>query len=290
MKLARVGPPARETPALVDQSGTLRDLSGHIAALTSDALAPQSLDRLRALDPSALPALGPLDAALAPGAATRLGPPVPRPGKLVCVGRNYAEHAKEGGADVPAEPMLFMKAVSAVTGPFDPIELPPGSTHLDWEVELAVVIGTRAKRVTEAAALDHVAGYTILNDVSERHWQKHRSGQFTKGKSHDTFAPLGPVLVTADDIPEPQSLRLRTTVDGITHQDATTADMVFPVRTLVAHISEFMTLEPGDIIGTGTPAGVAMGQDPPPYLMAGQTVTLEIESLAAQRHEVAVAG
>ncbi|MEM1166711.1 MAG: fumarylacetoacetate hydrolase family protein [Planctomycetota bacterium] len=286
MKLARVGPPGQEVPALVDLSGVLRDLRAHVDDIDADTISPTALDRVRALDTSALPPLGPLDATLAPDAPIRLGMPIARPGKIVCVGRNYADHAKEGGAEVPAEPMVFMKATSAACGPFDPIELPPGSTHLDWEVELAVVIGTRAKRVTEADALDHVAGYTILNDVSERHWQRHRSGQFTKGKSHDTFAPLGPVLVTADEVPDPQSLALRTTVDGVTHQDSTTADMVFPVRTLVAHISEFMTLEPGDIIGTGTPAGVAMGQDPPPYLRAGQAVTLEIELLAAQRHEV----
>jgi 2-keto-4-pentenoate hydratase/2-oxohepta-3-ene-1,7-dioic acid hydratase in catechol pathway len=216
----------------------------------------------------------------------RLGHAVTRPGKIIGVGLNYRDHARETNSAVPKEPMIFQKASSGLNGPNDDIELPRGADKLDWEVELAVVIGTTAKYVDPAKALDYVAGYAVMNDVSERGFQKDRGGQFTKGKSHDTFAPLGPWLVTADEVADPQNLRLWTDVDGVRQQDGTTADMVFPVAFLVAELSNFMTLEVGDVITTGTPAGVAAGRTPPNWLQVGQTIELGVEGLGAQKARI----
>jgi 2-keto-4-pentenoate hydratase/2-oxohepta-3-ene-1,7-dioic acid hydratase in catechol pathway len=214
---------------------------------------------------------------------------VGRVGKFMCIGLNYAEHAAETGAALPAEPVLFMKATSAISGPNDDLEIPRGSTHTDWEVELGVVIGERAKYVSEAAALDYVAGYCTVHDVSERHYQKDRGGQWTKGKSCDTFGPIGPWLVTKDEVPDPQNLRLWLEVDGERRQDGSTRTMIFGVKKLVSYLSEFMTLHPGDIITTGTPSGVGMGRKPPVYLRPGQTVRLAVEGLGEQQQRV-VAG
>lgn len=288
MRFVRFGPPGREQPGLLHEAPgaalTIRDLSGRIPDIAADALSPAALAELRALDPTTLPEVCRYADRATEG--VRLGPPITRPHKLIGIGKNYADHAAETGGSVPKEPMVFMKATSAIAGPDDPIELPPASEHLDWEVELAVVIGERAKRIEQPRSIAHILGYCLINDVSERDWQKNHFGQFVKGKSHDTFAPLGPWLATTDEIPEPQALRLWTEVDATRRQDGTTADMIFGVRTLVAYLSAFMTLEPGDIIATGTPAGVAMGMDPPPYLRPGQTVTLGVEGLGEQRHEI----
>ena len=279
MKLIRFHDHDTARPAVLDPDGLVRDASSVVPDYTPETLESARFQRLLRTDPADLPEAGPI-------ADHRLAAPVSRPGKIIAIGRNYAEHAKESGAELPDEPMIFMKAPSALSGPDDPIERPRGADALDWEVELAVVIGARAKYIRESAALDHVLGYSIMNDVSERTFQKRRAGQFTKGKSHDTFAPLGPFILTRDELPDPHALRLTTRVDGELRQDGTTADMVFDVPHLVAYLSRFMTLEAGDIIATGTPAGVAMGQDPPPYLQPGQTVALAIEHLGTQTHRI----
>ena len=239
------------------------------------------------IDPRTLGRLGDLDAngPLVAG-APRLGPPVAGIGKIVCIGKNYADHAAETGSKPPAEPMIFMKATSALAGPTDTIVIPKGSRSTDWEIELAIVIGRTARHVPEARALDHVAGYTIMNDLSERDWQWHRSGQYTKGKSCDGFAPLGPWLVTPDEVGEPQDLRLRLAVNGETRQDGTTRDMIFGVRMLISYLSGFFTLHPGDVIATGTPAGVGAGMDPPQFLAPGDRLTLEIDRLGQQQMTV----
>lgn len=278
MKLVRYGAAGAEKPGMLDSGGKIRDLSGLIPDISGETLAPASLARLRALDPKSLPEVS---------GTPRLGACVARVGKIVAVGLNYRDHAAETGAALPKEPMIFMKAVSALCGPNDDIMRPRGSNQLDWEVELAVVIGTRAKYVPLDKAFDHVAGYAIMNDVSERAFQKDRGGQFTKGKSADTFAPLGPWLVTADEIPEPQALKMWTDVDGVRMQNGTTADMVFGVKFLVSELSNFMTFEPGDVITTGTPAGVAAGRTPPNYLKPGQIVEMGVEGLGRQRCKVA---
>jgi len=275
MKLLRFGPPGRERPGLLDGGGGLRSLEGVIDDVGGDALAPASLLRLEALDPETLaPVRG----------RPRLGPCVGGVGKLVCIGLNYAEHAAETGAALPAEPVVFMKATSSICGPGDEIEIPRGSSKTDWEVELGVVIGARAKYVDERRALDYVAGYCTVNDVSERAFQKERGGQWVKGKSHDTFGPIGPWLVSTRDVPDPQRLRLWLDVDGRRMQDGTTATMIFPVAKLVSYLSQFMTLNPGDVISTGTPSGVAAGMNPPPWLRAGQTIRLGVEGLGEQEH------
>lgn len=262
---------------MIDVTGRLHDLSGHLPDLSGQALLPGTLERIRQLDPSALP--------LVPG-SPRLGPCISGSGKFVCIGLNYTDHAAEASMTVPPEPIVFMKATSAINGPNDDIEMPRGSSKLDWEVELAIVIGATAKYVTEERALAHVAGYCIVNDVSERSFQLEHQGQWTKGKSHDTFGPLGPWLVTADEVSDPQRLAIWLDVNGRRYQDGSTATMVFTVRYLVAYLSRFMTLHPGDIIATGTPAGVGLGQKPPVFLEAGDRVSLGIEGLGTQHQLV----
>ena len=272
MKFLRYGEPGREKPGILDGNGVLRDLSGQVDDLAGDVLA--RLDSLTA------------DGPVVEG-NPRLGPPVAGTGKMVCIGLNYRDHAAETGATPPPEPMIFMKATSAICGPNDTIELPRGSTNTDWEVELGIVIGKRAKYITEDQVMDHIAGFVAVNDVSEREYQKRRAGQFTKGKSCDTFGPIGPWLVTPDEIADPQKLGLRLMVNGETRQDGNTADMIFGVGYSVAYLSQFMTLHPGDIIATGTPAGVGLGMDPPTFLKAGDEVVLEVDGLGQQRMIVA---
>ena len=274
MKLLRAGPAGAERPALLDAQGGLRDLSGHCADIGGATLSPAGLAALQALDASALPLLP---------AGTRIGPCVAGVGKIVCVGLNYADHAAEAGMAVPTEPVLFMKPASALAGPTDALPIPRGSLKTDWEVELAVVIGQRARHVDEAQALAHVAGYCVANDVSERAHQLERGGQWDKGKGHDGFAPIGPWLVTADEVPDPQALALWLAVDGHRYQQGSTRTMVFGVRQVVSYISQFMTLLPGDLIFTGTPPGVGMGCKPPVYLRPGQQLSLGISGLGEQQ-------
>jgi 2-keto-4-pentenoate hydratase/2-oxohepta-3-ene-1,7-dioic acid hydratase in catechol pathway len=273
MKLLRHGEPGRERPGLVDETGQLRDLSGVARDIGGDTLLPQNLERLRALDPKTLP---PVEG------TPRIGPCVGGVGKFVCVGLNYSDHAAESGLPVPSEPVLFMKATSAICGPNDDVEIPRGSEKTDWEVELGIVIGKPAKYVSEADALSHVAGYCVVNDVSERAFQIERGGQWDKGKGCDTFGPIGPWLVTADEVPDPQGLHMWLEVDGHRYQDGSTRTMVFGVAHLVHYISQFMSLQPGDVISTGTPPGVGLGQKPPVYLRAGQTMRLGIQGLGEQ--------
>ena len=279
MKLLRHGPAGAEKPALLDDNGKVRDLSGLVADLGGDVLSDAGLARIAAADPKTLPEVSP----------GRIGPCVAGTRKFICVGLNYSDHAKETGKAPPEEPILFMKATSAIIGPNDDVEIPRGSLKADWEVELGIVIGTRAKYVSEDKALDHVAGYCVVNDVSERAFQSERGGQWTKGKSHDTFGPIGPYLVTRDEVPDPQNLKLWLDVDGVRRQTGTTANMIFGVRHLVSYISQFMTLEPGDIIATGTPPGVGLGIKPEPvFLKVGQVMTLGIEGLGDQtQHTIA---
>jgi 2-keto-4-pentenoate hydratase/2-oxohepta-3-ene-1,7-dioic acid hydratase in catechol pathway len=280
MKLLRYGPVGQEKPGLLDAKGRLRDLSGHVADIAGAVLRPEGLARLAALDPDALP--------LVQG-SPRLGPCVAGTGKFICIGLNYSDHAAETGAPVPSEPIIFMKATSAIVGPNDPVEIPRGSTKTDWEVELGVVIGETAKYVSEQDALRHVAGYCVINDLSEREFQLERQGQWTKGKSADTFGPIGPWLVTADEIPDPQHLPMWLEVNGQRRQNGSTATMIFGVAHLVSYLSRFMSLQPGDIISTGTPPGVGLGMKPPTYLKPGDVVTLGIEGLGQQKQQV-VAG
>jgi 2-keto-4-pentenoate hydratase/2-oxohepta-3-ene-1,7-dioic acid hydratase in catechol pathway len=274
MKLVRFGAKGAEKPGLLDGAGRVRDLSAHVADIDGAALSPASLARLKAIDPVSLP--------LAPE-GVRLGACVGGIGKIACIGRNYREHAAELNNELPTEPLLFMKATSAINGPYDDVLIPLTATQMDYEAELAVVIGRPAKYVSKADALFHVAGYAIIDDVSERAFQRDRGGQMTKGKSCDTFAPIGPWLVTADEIADPQALRIRTEVDGGVRQNGTTADMVFPVAELISYLSEFFTLEPGDVVATGTPSGVAGGMKPPGWVKAGQVVRITIDGLGEQR-------
>ena len=277
MKLLRYGAPGQERPALVDAQGRLRDLSTQVDDIAGDVLNPASLARLAALDPTGLP--------LVEG-SPRLGACVGRVGKMVCVGLNYSDHAAESGMAVPTEPVLFNKWTSAICGPNDDVEMPPGAEKLDWEVELGVVIGSVARYVSKEDALKHVAGYCVVNDVSERAYQLERGGQWDKGKGCDTFGPTGPWLVTRDEIPDVQALGLWLEVDGKRFQNGNTRTMIFDVATLVSYISHFMSLQPGDIISTGTPPGVGLGQKPPLYLKAGQVMRLGIEGLGEQRQRV----
>ena len=277
MKLLRHGPAGAEKPGIRLEDGTIRDLSGIVPDIAGAVLSDEGLAAIRAADVSALPVV-PAD--------TRLGPCVGGTGKFICIGLNYADHAAESGMAVPPEPVIFMKATSAICGPYDPIIIPRGSEKTDWEVELAVIIGTRAKYVSEADALSHVAGFAITNDVSERAFQTERAGQWTKGKSCDTFGQIGPWLVTRDEVADPQNLPMWLKVNGQTMQDGSTRTMVYGVAHLVSYLSQFMTLHPGDVISTGTPPGVGMGQKPPRYLKAGDVVELGIEGLGQQRQTV----
>ena len=278
MKLLRCGPPGREKPALLDSSGQIRDLSRVIPDLSGASLYPDALAQLAALDPSSLPRVD---------AGVRIGPCVAGVGKFICIGLNYSDHAAESGMAVPAEPILFMKATSAICGPNDGILIPRGSQKTDWEVELGVVIGKTARYVSGAEAPSHVAGYCVVNDLSERAFQLEGTGQWVKGKSADTFGPIGPWLVTTDEIPDPQNLELWLDVDGKRYQHSTTRHMIFSVARLVSFISGFMSLHPGDIISTGTPPGIGMGQKPEPiYLRDGQTVRLGIAGLGEQTQKV----
>ena len=277
MKLIRHGERGRERPGIVAPDGSLRDLSGIVNDIGGDVLSEAGLDRLRATDPADLPEVA---------ADTRLGACVAGTGKFICIGLNYSDHAAESGMEVPPEPIIFMKATSAICGPDDPIIVPRGSEKTDWEVELAVVIGARAKYVPEADALSHVAGYAVTNDVSERAFQIEHSGQWTKGKSCDNFGQIGPWLVTRDEVADPQSLPMWLKVNGETMQEGSTETMVYGVAHLVSYLSRFMTLHPGDVISTGTPPGVGMGQKPPRYLKPGDRVELGIEGLGAQAQDV----
>ena len=280
MKLLRVGPKGAERPALLDPTGILRDLSGHIDDIAGEALSDAGLAQLRALDPATLPAVP---------EGTRIGPCVGQIGKLCCVGLNYTDHAAETGHPIPEEPILFGKAVTSVSGPNDDIETPRGSDALDYEIEIAIVIGKRAKNVSQADALDYVAGYAVFNDVSERTFQAKRGGQWIKGKSHDSFGPLGPWLVTRDEVADAGNLAMFLDVNGERRQTGNTATMIFSIPMIVSYISQFMTLEPGDVIPTGTPPGVALGMKPPKFLQPGDIIDLGIEGLGTQRQEVVAA-
>ena len=277
MKLMRVGPKGAERPALMDASGTIRDLSGRVDDIAGAALSDEGLAKLRALDPTTLPAVP---------ANVRVGPCVGRIGKLCCVGLNYSDHAIETGNPIPEEPVLFGKAVTSVCGPYDNIETPRGSDKLDYEVEIAIVIGKTAKNVSEADALSHVAGYAVFNDVSERTFQTKRSGQWLKGKSHDSFGPLGPWMVTRDEIADVGNLAMFLDVNGERRQTGNTNTMIFGIAHVVSYISQFMTLHPGDVIPTGTPPGVALGMKPHKWLKPGDVIELGIEGLGTQRQTV----
>lgn len=274
MRLVRYGERGHEKPGVFDAQGQLRDLSGIVRDIDATVLDPAGLSGLSALDMTTLP--------MVPG-APRLGAPVARVGKFICVGLNYHDHAAESGMAPPEQPILFMKAASAVCGPNDGILIPPGSEKTDWEVELGVVIGSTARRVSEQDAMNHVAGYVLVNDLSERAYQLEHGGQWVKGKSCDDFGPIGPWLATRDEIPDPQALRLTLSVNDEVMQDGSTSEMIFGVAFLVSYISRYMTLEPGDVISTGTPAGVGLGLKPPRYLKAGDVVELSIEGLGSQR-------
>ncbi|CAI1795161.1 fumarylacetoacetate hydrolase family protein [Serratia marcescens] len=277
MKLLRYGEPGQERPGMLDAQGRLRDLSQHIADVGGAALLPASLAKLRALDSAALP--------LVEG-QPRLGACVGGIGKFICIGLNYADHAAETGAAIPEEPVVFNKWTSAVVGPYDRVEIPRGSQKTDWEVELGVVIGLGGRYISETDAMSHVAGYCVINDVSEREYQIERGGTWDKGKGCDTFGPIGPWLVTADEIADPHSLNLWLEVDGKRYQDGNTSTMIFRIPQIVSYLSRFMSLQPGDVISTGTPPGVGMGQKPQPiYLRAGQTMSLGIEGLGEQRQQ-----
>lgn len=277
MKLMRVGQPGKERPAILDQQGAIRDLSGIIGDLGGDTLSDAAFERLRALELSTLPAIDP---------ATRIGPCVAGVGKVICIGLNFSDHAAESGMGVPSEPIVFLKSPTAICGPDDDVLIPRGSEKTDWEVELGVVIGTTARYVSEEDADSYIAGYCVTNDVSERAFQLEMGGQWTKGKSADTFAPIGPWLVTRDEVANPQDLDMWLEVDGHRYQDGNTRTMIFGVRHLVSYLSSFMTLMPGDVISTGTPPGVGLGQKPQVYLKPGQVMRLGIEGLGEQRQTV----
>ena len=274
MKLLRYGNPGQEKPGMLDQNGTIRDLSNIVEDIAGDVLLPESLEKLKNLDPGSLPTID---------GSPRMGACVSGIGKFICIGLNYSDHAEETGASVPSEPIIFSKATSAVCGPDDDIIIPRNSVKTDWEVELGVVIGKPAKYVEETSALDHVAGYCVINDVSEREYQIERQGQWVKGKSCDSFGPTGPWLVTPDEAGDPQNLKLWLEVDGKRYQDGSTNTMVYGVAFLIHYLSQFFTLHPGDVISTGTPPGVGMGQKPEPvYLRPGQNIRLGVEGLGIQ--------
>jgi len=277
MKLLRYGPPGEEKPGLLDSTGAIRDLSGVVPDISKDTLLPHSLDRLRQIDPATLPRVS---------GAPRLGPCVGHVGKFICIGLNYSDHAAESNMPVPAEPIVFMKATSCIIGPNDDVVIPRGSLKTDWEVELGVVIGTPAKYAAEENALSHVAGYCVVNDLSERAYQLEGTGQWVKGKSADTFGPIGPWLVTPDEVPEWNNLGMWLDVDGHRYQDGSTKTMIFGVPHLISYLSRFMSLQSGDVITTGTPPGVGHGKKPPVYLRAGNEMRLGVEGLGEQRQRV----
>jgi 2,4-didehydro-3-deoxy-L-rhamnonate hydrolase len=281
MKLLRYGPKGTEKPGLLDANGQVRDLSAHVADIGGAALSPDGLQRLAALDPASLP--------LVPGTPQkdlRLGPCVGGTRKFICIGLNYADHAAETGAAIPTEPVVFNKWITAMCGPDDDVEIPKGSAKTDWEVELGVIIGTGGKYIDEAKALDHVAGYCVINDVSEREYQIERGGTWDKGKGCDTFGPTGPWLVTKDEAGDVANLKMWLDVDAHRYQNGTTATMIFGVAHIVSYLSRFMSLEPGDVISTGTPPGVGLGQKPPVYLKGGEVMRLGIENLGSQTQRV----
>ena len=277
MKLVRYGLPGQEKPGVLDAQGRVRDLSGQIADVAGAALLPESLARLRGVNIESLPLVAGI-----PQQDLRLGACVGNVGKFICIGLNYSDHAAESGMQVPPEPVVFNKWTSAIVGPDDAVEIPRGSVKTDWEVELGVVIGKGGRYIEEADALSHVAGYCVVNDVSEREYQLDRSGTWDKGKGCDTFGPTGPWLVTADEVPDPQALKMWLEVDGKRFQNGSTSTMVYGVKFLIAYLSRFMSLQPGDVISTGTPPGVGMGQKPPQYLRAGQVIHLGIDGLGTQ--------
>jgi len=277
MKLLRFGKPGAEKPGLLDSAGQLRDLSAVLTDIAGPSLLPESLDKLRQINPSTLPIVS---------GSPRLGPCVGSVGKFICIGLNYSDHAAESGMAVPVEPIVFMKATSAICGPNDNVVIPLNAKKTDWEVELGVVIGKEAKYVREEDSFSYIAGYCVVNDLSERAFQLEGTGQWVKGKSADTFGPIGPWLVTADEVPNPQNLHLWLDVDGHRYQNGSTTTMIFGVAYLVSYLSRFMSLWPGDIISTGTPPGVGLGQKPPVYLRAGNVMTLGIEGLGQQRQLV----
>ncbi len=277
MKLLRYGPAGAEKPGMLDGNGAIRDLSGAVTDIGGDALTPEGLDKLRAIDPASLPKVD---------GNPRVGPCVGDVGKFMCIGLNYSDHAAETGGEVPPEPILFMKANSAISGPNDNVIIPRSSEQTDWEVELGFVIGKPGKYIDEADALSHVAGYCVVNDVSERNFQIRMEGQWTKGKSCDTFGPLGPWLVTADEVKDPQALDLWTEVNGHRYQDGSTTTMVYGVQFLISYLSKFMTLRTGDVVATGTPPGVGMGQNPRVFLKPGDVMRLGVQGLGEQEQKL----
>ena len=277
MKLLRYGSVGKEKPGLLDQDGSIRDLSSVINDIDGETLSPRSIEQLSGIEPESLPTVA---------GEPRLGTCVGNIGKLVCIGLNYSDHAKESGMAIPTEPIVFMKAISAISGPNDNIELIRGSEKTDWEVELGIVIGSHTKYVTEDDALDHVAGYCVVNDISERHWQLERQGNWTKGKSGDTYGPVGPWMVTRDEVSDPQALDLWLDVNGQRMQDGNTETMIFSVKTIVSYLSQCMSLQPGDVIATGTPPGVGQSMNPPVFLKAGDTVQTCVAGLGIQNQTV----
>ncbi len=278
MKLLRYGPAGQEKPGILDAAGAIRDLSGVIPDITGDVLSPAALAKIAALDVNSLPKVA---------GNPRIGSPVTGMKNLICIGLNYADHAAETGAPIPKEPIVFLKSLNALQGPNDDVVIPRGSVKTDYEVELCIIIGTRAKYVSEDKALDHVAGYAVGNDVSEREWQAERGGAWDKGKGFDTFGPLGPWLVTKDEIPDPQNLAMYCDVDGVREQNGSTKTMIFGVKQIVAYVSQCITLNPGDVIFTGTPPGVGLGKKPTPiFLKAGQTMKLGIAGLGEQTQKL----
>ena len=281
MKLLRFGPAGHEKPGLLDRDGRIRDLSGVVRDIDGETLAPASLDRLRRTDPASLP--------LVPG-TPRIGPCVGRVPKFIAIGLNYRQHAAETGAAIPKEPIIFMKATCSICGPDDDVVIPKGSQKTDWEVELGIVIGSLARYVAQADARRHIAGYCVVNDVSEREFQIERGGQWTKGKSADTFGPIGPWVVTADEVPDPGKLALWTEVNGKRVQNSNTADLIFGIDEIVSYVSHFMTLMPGDVIATGTPSGVGLGMKPPQFLKPEDRMRLSVEGLGEQNQRVVAYG
>ena len=282
MKLLRYGPAGQEKPGILDAAGAIRDLSGVVPDITGDVLSPAALAKIAAVDVNSLPKVA---------GNPRLGPPVTGMKNLICIGLNYADHAAETGAPIPKEPIVFLKSLNALQGPNDDVVIPRGSVKTDYEVELCIIIGTRAKYVSEDKALDYVAGYAVGNDVSEREWQAERGGAWDKGKGFDTFGPLGPWLVTKDEIPDPQNLSMYCDVDGVREQNGSTKTMIFGVKQIVSYVSQCITLNPGDVIFTGTPPGVGLGKKPVPiFLKAGQTMKLGIAGLGEQTQKLVASG